>query len=361
MRLPAFRDWLTGSGQHAISVPAMDGALKPNDALDEAQELYRCDAPDNLVLFEEGVHFSSGNKVFRLELGASSCAIGIKSFDSDVTCLSALDDQLAVGLASGEVRMVGGPFNGLTLNRVGDRATKAPVATCFESSRSLLLALGTQVHSSAAWKTDLMQGGASGSIWRIDLPTGQAALLADGLGFPYGITLTAGGGILVAESWKHRIVDISKGKPRVVVDDLPFYPSRLAATAAAELLVCGFAPRRQLVEFVRREPEFLRRMMREVPERLWIAPALSCGRDCQEPLQGGRVRQQGVVKPWSPSMSYGLVATMEASGQFQASMHCRAGGSRHGITSAIEYDGRQLVTSKGGGVVLACLSSRSAS
>jgi len=354
MRLLALADRLKGSGEHSISVPAMDGALKPNDALDDADEIHECDAPDNLVWYDGAAHFSSGNKVLRLEMGGSPCALGVEEFASEVTCLAAFEGQLAVGLEAGKVQLVGGRFNGLTLDRVGDRSMRSPVAACFENAHTLLLALGSQLHPPSSWRRDLMQGCVSGSVWRLDLGSGQSTLLCDRLAFPYGITLMSSGAILVSESWKHRIIDISTRQPRVIINDLPFYPSRLAATSAGDVLVCGFAPRRQLVEFVRREPQFLRRMMLEVPEKHWIAPALNSGADCWEPLQGGQVRQQGVMKPWSPTMSYGLVATMDVSGQFRTSMHCRAGGVRHGITSAIECGGRVVLTSKGGGVVLAC-------
>lgn len=147
-------------------------------------------------------------------------------------------------------------------------------------------------------------------------------------------------------------MDLASGRPKVVVDDLPFYPARMAATSAGDVMVCGFAPRRQLVEFVLREPEFLRRMMADVPQEYWMAPAMRSGADHWEPLQSGQIRQHGTLKPWAPSRSYGLVATMDLSGRFKQSVHCRAGGVRHGTTSAIECGTKMVVTAKGGGMVL---------
>lgn len=346
-------DWLKGSGKHSISVPVMDGALKPNDALDAADELHRGVEPDNLAVSGRAVHFSIGHKILSLDPENSGRATPVGELSAEVTCLAAVDDQLAVGLETGEVRILGGRFDGAVINRVGDRPTKAPVALHFENGHSLLLALGSQIHSPAGWKRDLMEGNACGSVWRIDLASGESRLLCDRMAFPYGIAITLGGAILVAESWKHRIVDISRGAPRVVVDDLPFYPARLATTSTGDVLVCGFAPRRQLVEFVLREREFLRRMMSEIPEQHWMAPALGSGTDYWEPLQQGQIRHHGVLKRWSPTKSYGLVATMDPSGRFLSSSHCRAGGARHGITSAIESGSRIVMTSKGGGVVLA--------
>lgn len=346
-------DRLRGAGKYSTSVPAMDGALKPNDALDAADELYRGTEPDNLVGFDGAVHFSIGNEVVRLDLGEVRRVSRAASFCADVTCLAAFDEQLAVGLETGEVRILGGRFDGAMIDGVGDRPTKAPVAARFENTQTLLLALGSQKNPPSAWKRDLMEGGASGSVWRIDLSSGKSKLLCDHMAFPYGIDLTLGGAILVAESWKHRIVDISSERPRVVVDDLPFYPARIAAASSGDVLVCGFAPRRQLFEFILREKRFLRRMMSEIPERYWMAPALSSGSDFWEPLQRGQIRQHGILKPWSPTKSYGLLATMDVAGRFLRSIHCRAGGLRHGITSAIEFGSQTIMTSKGGGVVLA--------
>lgn len=344
--------WIAGSGKDSISVPAMDGALKPNDALDLAEEIVTEHEPDNLVCFGDAIYFSSGNKVCRLDMAAVPIVRGLHQFASNVTCLAAFDEQLAVGFEAGQVRILGGAFDGLAIERVGERPTKAPVAACFENSHTLLLALGSQIHPASGWKRDLMERNSTGSVWRIDLASGQARLLCDNMAFPYGIAVTSGGSILVSESWRHRIVDISKQHLRVVVDDLPFYPARLAPTSAGNVLVCGFAPRRQLVEFVLREDQFLRRMLAEVPEQYWMAPALNSGTDCWEPLQGGQIRHHGVLKPWGPTRSYGLVATMDASGRFLASLHCRAGGVRHGTTSAIESGSRIVVTSKGGGVIV---------
>ena len=346
-------DWLKGSGRYSTSVPAMDGALKANDALDAADELYRGTEPDNLVCFGGTLHFSIANEVLRLDLGEVPGARSAAEFRADVTCLAAVDEQLAVGLESGEVRILGGRFDGMMIDRVGDRCTKAPVAARFENAQTLLLALGSQDYAPSAWKRDLMEGNASGSVWRIDLSSGKSKLLCDQMAFPYGIEVVSGGAILVSESWRHRILDISSGQPRVVADDLPFYPARITTTASGDVLVCGFAPRRQIVEFILREKKFLERMISDIPERYWMAPALSSGGDYWEPLQRGQVRHHGVLKPWSPTKSYGLVATMDTEGRFLSSIHCRAGGFRHGITSAIEYGSQIIMTSKGGGTVLA--------
>ncbi len=56
----------------------------------------------------------------------------------------------------------------------------------------------------------------------------------------------------------------------------------------------------------------------------------------------------GVHKPWSPTRSYGLVATLDHDFQPEASFHSRANGRYHGVTSAIMMGGKIIAASKGG-------------
>lgn len=44
-------DWLRGSGEYAVTIPSMDGALKPNDELDRAAVLADITEPDNLGIY----------------------------------------------------------------------------------------------------------------------------------------------------------------------------------------------------------------------------------------------------------------------------------------------------------------------
>ena len=67
---------------------------------------------------------------------------------------------------------------------------------------------------------------------------------------------------------------------------------------------------------------------------------------------GGQVKHLGIVKPWGPTRSYGFVIHLDPSGIPTISLHSRADGKRHGVTSCIEFGGRLLVASKGGDAVL---------
>jgi hypothetical protein len=114
-----------------------------------------------------------------------------------------------------------------------------------------------------------------------------------------------------------------------------------------------FAPRSQLVEFVLSEDRFRRRMIREIDADYWVAPCLRSGATPLEPTQQGGVRQLGVLKPWSPSRSYGLVARLDPAFRPVTSLHSRAHGRRHGVTSCLMVGNQLYFAAKGDGVVAA--------
>jgi hypothetical protein len=132
-----------------------------------------------------------------------------------------------------------------------------------------------------------------------------------------------------------------------VVDGLPGYPSRLAPAAGGGWWLTCFTLRTQLVEFVLREPAFRRRMLKEIDPRYWIAPALTSGNTYLEPMQGAHLKTMGVVKPWAPPRSYGLVIRLDERGLIRYSLHSRFDGKNHGIVAAAERDGWLYLLCKG--------------
>ena len=339
--LRARRDAFLGRGDAAVTIPAMDGPLRANQRLDQGRAVLRAEAPDNLAVADGAVLYTSGGAVFRLPE-----AVPVAVFDSDVTCLAAdPGGTLAVGLDDGRV-LLHQPSGDTPLQTGG----ACPTALTFDGA-SLLVAHGSARHPPSRWRHDLMERGASGSIWRVPLAGGDPSRLADKLAWPSGV-MVSDGAVVVSESWRHRLLRIGARSTQAVVDDLPGYPGRLTPAAGGAWL-CVFAPRTQIVEFVLREPAYRRRMMAEIEEAFWIAPALNSGRSFMEPLQGGGVKHMATLNPWAPTRSYGLVARLDASLAPVASWHSRAGGAFHGVTSAAEHDGALLVSAKGGGAIVA--------
>ena len=159
--------------------------------------------------------------------------------------------------------------------------------------------------------------------------------------------------VLVSESWRHRIIAITPdGSRRTVLDNLPVYPSRLSPAASGGFWLTAFTARTQLVEFVLRESAYRRRMMNEIDPEYWIAPKLKSGQSFLEPMQGAHIKTMGVVKPWAPPRSYGLVIRLNADGLPLYALHSRVDGINHGIVAAVEMDGSLYALAKGPGRLL---------
>ncbi len=345
-------DTFWGRGAAAVTVPSMDGALRPNNLLDQAPVLLSIPEPDNLVDCAGEILFSSAGVVFALAGDAAAGRPVPKyQFDQPIACLAAHESGvLAVGV-SGEIALRGGARDGKSFKQVGGAPLLCPTALAFDGPDALIVCLGSTANPPQEWKRDLMQRNASGSVWRIDLATGSATRLADGLGYPNGVLLV-GRDLRISEAWRHRVLLVKPGAaPAALLEHLPGYPARMTASADGGSWLCVFAPRRQMVEFVLREKAYRERMMREVHPDHWMAPALRSGRSFLEPIQGGAVKHLGISKPWAPTRSYGLVIRLDVSGSPVVSAHSRADGVRHGVTSCLEFGDRLLVASKGGGVI----------
>jgi hypothetical protein len=348
-------DRFRGAGDAAIALPPMDGAIRPNQALETAELVLEIDRPDNLVFDGRRVVFSSGAAILAFDPAQDRAkAEKLAVFESEVTCVAADHvGNLAVALDDGTVLFAAGPREGQRISDPGARPS-CPTALLL-NEKELIISHGSRKHSPLGWKQDLMERNASGSVWRIDLASAKPTCLAEKLAFPYGVVLDPGGSIAVAESWRHRVLAVPQpggGVTTALLDHLPGYPARLSPAAGGGYWLCIFAPRSRLVELVLLERDFCADMFREVEPDYWIAPSLSSGRSFLEPLQGGGIKQLGILKPWAPSRSYGLLMRLDSNFHPIASFHSRADGTRHGVTSCVDLGDRVLVASKGGDAIV---------
>ena len=90
-------------------------------------------------------------------------------------------------------------------------------------------------------------------------------------------------------------------------------------------------------------------MMKEIAPEHWIAPRLRSGQSFLEPMQGAHLRTMGVLKPWAPPRSYGLVIRLSPEGTPLYSLHSRVDGINHGIVAAAEIGGFLYMLAKGPG------------
>ena len=342
------------------AAPMMDGPLRPNALLDAAPVALALPDVDNLTRRRGELLCSSGPRVLRLTSHDGVLTAGdIRAFDQSVTFLAAgPSDSLAVGVDGRGIMVLEGPHAGKAITEAGGTRLCSPTAGLFIDADRLIVTNGAEGRAAADWKRDLMERGATGSVWLIDLSAPGAARmqLAKGLAFPSGLAQARDGRLLVSEAWLHRVLALPKGganEPQILLSDLPAYPGRIAPAGDGGFWLALFAPRNQLVEFVLREDKYRRRMIDDLDPNYWIAPALSSGASFLEPIQGGARKKLNMLKPWSPSWSYGLLARCDAAMRPLRSFHSRADGAIHGVTSCCEFNGTLYVAAKGAGRIVA--------
>ncbi|MGB3867092.1 MAG: hypothetical protein WBA29_15870, partial [Xanthobacteraceae bacterium] len=202
------------------------------------------------------------------------------------------------------------------------------------------------------WAHDLMSRGHTGRLLTVDVAARQVRVRASGLHYAFGVAASAQGPI-VSESWRHRLVSVgANGAGRALLDDLPVYPSRLTPAAGGGFWLTAFTGRTQLVEFVLRENAYRRRMMAEIDPEFWVAPRLNSGNSFREPMQGAHLKTMGIIKPWAPPRSYGLVVRLNEDCVPRYSLHSRVDGRNHGVVAAAEVGDALYVLAKGAGRLL---------
>ena len=338
-----------GRGDATIAVPPFDGALKPNQKLEEAEILFECAAPEDLATDGRAIYLADGPRLLRLDGGS---ATELRVFETPISALAALPGgELAVALAGREVRVFSEPA--AAKPRVAFATGLSAVNALAPAPNGVLIATdGSMTRGVDDWAWDLMEHGRSGRVFMLDPRTGSSKVLANGLGYAFGCC-AKGDGALVGESWRHRLIEVRRdGSRRIALPHLPVYPSRLSPASPAGYWLTAFTARTLLVEFVLREPAFRKRMMAEIEPRYWIVPRLRSGDSFKEPLQGAHIKTMGVIKPWAPPRSYGLVIRIDADGAPLYSLHSRVDGVNHGVVSAIEVNGDLIMVAKGPGRIL---------
>ena len=344
-------DRIFGRGRYAVTVPSMDGALQPNAALDNASVLARGEELDNAVACGGALFYTTRDTVWRSIPGAD--AEVAHRLQEPATALAASPGgRLAVALTSGTIVLFGSG-EPVYVRAAAGAGLKCVTALEFVDDDHMVLANGSATRTQTQWQRDLMERNSSGSVWKLDLRGDRIERLVGGLAYPGGLLLQ-GDSVVVAESWRHRLLrqPLRGGSAVPTTANLPGYPGRMTRDANGAPCLCIFAPRSQLVEFVLREPRYRSEMIRTIAPEYWIAPSYRSGDSFAEPLQGGGVKQMGTLKPWAPTRSYGLVVKLDADLQPTASFHSRSDGRRHGITSVAACANGLAVTSRGTGELL---------
>jgi hypothetical protein len=338
------RDRFFGRGHYAITVPPMDGAFRPNNRIEEAPVLADLVAPGLLQTVNGVLWFSSGNAVMRMTEGQPE---QVSQSAAPVSALAVnTKHEIALACLDGTLSLPDG------VPTIPEDFRHCVTGMAFDADGGVFVTVGSTRNGADAWQKDLLEHGKTGSLWHLPL-NGAARKLADGLSWPEAPLVEADGSVLFSESSACRVsrVDVASAK-KVLIAHLPGYPAGLAKLGAGYAL-CLKAPRNQLIEFVLSEREFVAQMIDTALPEHWIAPSLYPQESFLEPLQGGALKQLGIMKPWAPSRSGGLVVELNADFVPQRSFHSRADGRRHGTVSCVALDdGTLAVASVGAGCVV---------
>ena len=154
--LQRFSDRLLGRGSAAITVPVMDGALKPNRALDDAQVVASLEGIDDLACDGVHVYASAGQELYRLRGGDW---VDVMRMDAPITALALSGDgcvALALQGRSIEVRRLSDGAWLAELRSLDGQPLQSVNALAFETDAQLLFTDGSTRHAPAQWCHDLM-------------------------------------------------------------------------------------------------------------------------------------------------------------------------------------------------------------
>lgn len=338
-------DRFMGRGDAAVTVPPLDGALMPNSRLEELPQGIAAQAPDDMVIWQGAPLWSDGAQLVSAQ--------GVQAkLSSEITAL-AIDDGNVV-LATLEEGLLQLDPELRPQAAIWNSPVKNVTALAFDAQGGIWFCTGSELCAPDQWRRDLMEMNRAGLVGRADPVTGEVRVVKRRLAYPSGIAVMANGSIVYSEAWASHLVEMAPdgATSRIVLDEIPGYPGRIRPRPNGGYWLCIFAPRSPLIEFVLREPAYRKAMLREVSPDCWVAPDYASGKSFNEPMQGGALKQMGILKPWAPTRSYGLVAQLDDQFILLDSFHSRAGGQRHGITSAVEVEGKLWLTGRGAGEVL---------
>src|SRR4029077_21195916 len=132
-------------------------------------------------------------------------------FPAPVACLAArTGGGSAVGLDNGPIMVWNAEGSDTTIDFVGPARLRCPTALLFLDRNTLVVCQGSAEVAPSRWARDLMEHGYSVWASHASRSGGKQTCLGAGLAFPNGLLADeSGSGLIVAESWKHRLVRLS--------------------------------------------------------------------------------------------------------------------------------------------------------
>ena len=200
-------DRFLGRGEASVAIPPMDGALKPNSAIDKADHLLGIARPDNLLRADNSVLFSSGRQLSAVGGDWSKPAPVVECEAEILATASGPDGSIAIFDAVRGLSLLDMSKRSMVRRNIARLPFASVTAATFRDAGTLLVCVGSTRNSVAEWQRDLLDSEVAGSVWSVDLRNSEAKPIAQNLSYPAGcIVLADGKSALVSESWKNRLV-----------------------------------------------------------------------------------------------------------------------------------------------------------
>lgn len=344
--LTTVKEFINPNWVRHSSVPPLEAGLRPNDRLDCADVVAPGFEADDLVVHGAAVALSQDNEV--LLLSGEGPPRPLASLSGRVTALASTGSALLAAVDGAGIVEVA--RDGASTVRYDDpRLHSCVTAMHALPDGDLAVTVGSARYGDEQWREAVVHADRTGCLLRL----GRAGVdvLAERLGWPAGVCAKGESEVLVSVSNEHRIdlVSLRGGKRRALLRNLPGFPGRISAgkASADEWLVAFPYVRNRLSELLLEEREFADAMVAQLPSSQWLLPQLRTDNPFTSALQLGQLRVLGVLKPWAPPRTYGLVGVLDGAGRFSSSLHSRVDGTQHGVTAAVAAADGVLVAVRG--------------
>lgn len=361
MELPywagVLKEFLVGGASGSTSIPPLDAGLAPNDRLEELSAVDAAPLPavSDIARSTDGdLYVSCGDEVVRFATEAAGREHVARLPGSAGAMVAIGSGGLLVCVAgAGLVEVSRSGETATVLSEVDGEPLHCPTGVAIGPDGVVYVTQGSAQHDFDDWVWDLMERNRSGRLIAYDPKAGVARVLCDRLAYPNGVALAPErDALLFTQAWDHslsryHLAGARAGQVDVVRDNLVGYPAGISPAGGGRYWLSFFALRTHLVDFILTQHSFRREMMRTIDPVYWVRPALRTLNSGLEPLQGGGIKKLGRTKPWAPPRSYGLLALIDADGEFVESLHSRADGRRHGVVSSRQFGDELFICCKG--------------
>lgn len=337
----ALREWIRPDSIRRSFIPPMDGGLRANDLLDQATVMCAGEDldPDDLIVRSDGaVVFTSGNALVTVE--GADCRV-VADVGGRAGALAELGDALVVAVEGHGLVRVGADGD------VHDLCTDIVVRRCVTDMAvvgdQVLVTIGSDNLGSDEWSRGLLTDTEDGLLVRVNAD-GSSVVLAERLAWPAGIAVS-GDEVFVSLSLDYAIERRALsdlGRPgKAFLRNLPAYPGRIRFGGDRVWVTAPYA-RNRMTEMFTDDRDMVQALLDRIHPDEWPVPRLRLDNPYRDLMQLGQLRVLGVLKPWAPPRSYGLVFTVDMNGLVRNSVHSRVDGRHHGVTG-IALDAERVV------------------